>query len=171
MNTYHFLTATALAFSTYSMAAAIRVEAESAVPADDHKLEITTDANASGGKYVEMGEGDLAFTVNMPSDGYYTLYVSYKLPTDRGSKTQNLTLNGSSAGQVTFGVSDDFKVLKAAGKIKLKKGENAIGIVHSWGWVAVDYIEVSEYEATPWNISPTPVTPEPPESAHKLYNF
>ena len=171
MNTYKFLTATALAFSTYSMAAAIRVEAEDAVPADDHKIETLTDAKASGGKYVEMADGDLAFTVNMPSDGYYTLYVSYKLPTDRGSKTQNLTLNGSSAGQVTFGVSDDFKVLKAAGKIKLKKGENAIGIVHSWGWVAVDYIEVSEYEATPWNISPTPVTPEPTESAQKLYNF
>lgn len=133
MNTYKFLTATSLAFSTYSMAAAIRVEAEDAVPADDHKIETLTDAKASGGKYVEMGEGDLSFTVDMPSDGYYTLYVSYKLPTDRGSKTQNLTLNGSSAGQVTFGVSDDFKVLKAAGKIKLKKGENAIGIVHSWG--------------------------------------
>ena len=171
MNTYKFLTATALAFSTYSMAAAIRIEAEDAVPADDHKIETLTDAKASGGKYVEMADGDLAFTVNMPSDGYYTLYVSYKLPTDRGSKTQNLTLNGSSAGQVTFGVSDDFKVLKAAGKIKLKKGVNAIGIVHSWGWVAIDYIEISEYEATPWNISPKPVTPEPTESAQKLYNF
>ena len=171
MNTYHFLTATALAFSTYSMAAAIRVEAESAVPADDHKLEITTDANASGGKYVEMGEGDLAFTVNMPSDGYYTLYVSYKLPTERGNKTQNLTLNGSSAGQITFGSADDFTVLKAAGKIKLKKGENAIGITHSWGWVGIDYIEITEFEATPWNISPNPVTPEPTESAQKLYNF
>lgn len=171
MNTYHFLTATALAFSTYSMAAAIRVEAESAVPADDHKLEITTDANASGGKYVEMGEGDLAFTVNMPNDGYYTLYVSYKLPTERGNKTQNLTLNGSSAGQITFGSADDFTVLKAAGKIKLKKGENAIGITHSWGWVGIDYIEITEFEATPWNISPKPVTPEPTESAQKLYNF
>ncbi len=171
MNTYKFLTATALAFSTYSMAEAIRVEAEDAVPADDHKMETLTDAKASGGKYVDMADGDLAFTVNMPSDGYYTLYVSYKLPTDRGSKTQNLTLNGSSAGQVTFGVSDDFTVLKAAGKIKLKKGENAIGIVHSWGWVAIDYIEISEYEATPWNISPKPVTPEPTESAQKLYNF
>ena len=171
MNIYKFLTATTLAFSTYSMAAAIRVEAESAVPADDHKMEILTDAKASGGKYVDMADGNLEFTVNMPSDGYYTLYVSYMLPTERGSKTQNLTLNGSSAGQVTFGVSDDFKVLKAAGKIKLNKGENAIGIVHSWGWVAIDYIEISEYEATPWNISPTPVTPEPTESAQKLYNF
>ena len=171
MNIYKFLTATTLAFSTYSMAAAIRVEAESAVPADDHKMEILTDAKASGGKYVDMADGNLEFTVNMPSDGYYTLHVCYMLPTERGSKTQNLTLNGSSAGQVTFGVSDDFKVLKAAGKIKLNKGENAIGIVHSWGWVAIDYIEISEYEATPWNISPTPVTPEPTESAQKLYNF
>ena len=171
MNTYHFLTASALALSTYSMAAAIRVEAEAAVPADDHKLETVANASASGGKYVEMGEGDLAFTVDMPSDGYYTLYVNYKLPTDRGNKTQNLTLNGSSAGQITFGSADEFTTLKAAGKIKLKKGENSIGITHSWGWVGIDYIEITEFEATPWNISPKPVTPEPTESAQKLYNF
>ena len=171
MNIYKFLTATTLAFSTYSMAAAIRVEAEDAVPADDHKLKTVTEASASGGKYVEMGEGDLSFTVDMPNDGYYTLYVNYLLPADRGSKTQNLTLNGSSAGQITFATADKFTTLKAAGKIKLKKGENKIGIVHSWGWVDVDYIEITEFEATPWNISPTPVTPEPTESAQKLYNF
>ena len=171
MNFYKIVTATTLAFSSYSLAEALRYEAEAAVPADDHKIETVSDANASGGKYVEMGEGDLLFTVDMPSDGYYTLYVNYMLPTERGNKTQNLTLNGSSAGQVTFGPSDSFTKLKAAGKIKLSKGKNTIGITHSWGWVAVDYIEITEFVATPWNISTSPVTPEPTESAQKLYNF
>ena len=171
MNICKILTATTLALSTYSLAETIRIEAETAIPAEDHEIETHSDANASGGKYVEMGAGNLLFNVDMPADGYYTLYINYKLPTDRGNKTQNLTLNGSSAGQVTFGVSDDFTVIKAAGKIKLSKGKNEIGIVKSWGWVAVDYIEISEFEATPWSISPTPVTPEPTESAQKLYNF
>ena len=171
MNFYKFLTATTLALSTYSMAEALRFEAEDAIPADDHKIKTVANAKASGGKYVEMADGNLLFTVNMPSEGYYTLYVNYLLPTERGNKTQNLTLNGSSAGQVTFGPSDSFTKLKAAGKIKLSKGTNTIGIEHSWGWVDIDYIEISEYEATSWNISPKPVTPEPTESAQKLYNF
>ena len=171
MNFYRFLTATTLAFSTYSMAEALRYEAEDAIPADDHKMETVADSKASGGKYVEMADGNLEFTVDMPSDGYYTLFINYLLPTERGNKTQNLTLNGSSAGQVTFGPSDDFAKIKAAGKLKLSKGKNTIGIVHSWGWVGVDFIELTEYEATPWNISPKPVTPEPTESAQKLYNF
>ena len=171
MNFYKFLTATTLALSTYSMAEALRFEAEDAIPANDHKIKTVANAKASGGKYVEMADGNLLFTVNMPSEGYYTLYVNYLLPTERGNKTQNLTLNGSSAGQVTFGPSDSFTKLKAAGKIKLSKGTNTIGIEHSWGWVDIDYIEISEYEATSWNISPKPVTPEPTESAQKLYNF
>ena len=171
MNFYKFLTATTFALSSYSMAEALRYEAEDAIPADDHKIETVADSKASGGKYVEMADGNLLFTVNMPSEGYYTLYVNYLLPTERGNKTQNLTLNGSSAGQVTFGPSDSFTKLKAAGKIKLSKGTNTIGIEHSWGWVDIDYIEISEYEATSWNISPKPVTPEPTESAQKLYNF
>ena len=171
MNFYKFLTATTFALSSYSMAEALRYEAEDAIPADDHKIETVADSKASGGKYVEMADGDLLFTVDIPSDGYYTLYVNYLLPTERGNKTQNLTLNGSSAGQVTFGPSDEFAKIKAAGKLKLSKGKNTIGITHSWGWVAVDFIELTEYEATPWNISPKPVTPEPTESAQKLYNF
>ncbi len=171
MNIFKLLTASAITFTGYSMAEALRYEAEDAIPADDHEIETLTDAKASGGKYVDMGSGNLLFTVDMPKDGYYTLFINYKLPSDRTSKIQNLTLNGNSAGQVSFGLTDEFTVIKGAGKIKLSKGTNTIGIEKSWGWVQIDYIEITEFEATPWNISPTPVTPEPTESAQKLYNF
>ncbi len=171
MNIFKLLIASAITFTGYSMAEALRYEAEDAIPADDHEIETLTDAKASGGKYVDMGSGNLLFTVDMPKDGYYTLFINYKLPSDRTSKIQNLTLNGNSAGQVSFGLTDEFTVIKGAGKIKLSKGTNTIGIEKSWGWVQIDYIEITEFEATPWNISPTPVTPEPTESAQKLYNF
>jgi len=167
------VTAALSAFATTAFAAGtpIRIEAENAVPADDHKVVVSENAKASGGKFVEMKDGNLEFKATIPATGYYTLWATYQLPTESGSKIQNLTVNGVSAGQISFGISDDFKTIKGAGKIKLTAGENIIGIVHSWGWVNLDYIELTEYEASPWNISPAPVTPEPTESAQKLYNF
>ena len=171
MKLFSSLIASTAVLSAYSFADPIRVEAEDAIPADDHEVEVLTDESASGGKYVDMGSGNLLFTVDMPSEGYYTLFINYKLPSDRTSKIQNLTLNGNSAGQISFGLTDEFKVIKGAGKIKLSKGKNTIGIEKSWGWVEIDYIEITEFKETPWNVSSVPVTPEPTESAQKLYSF
>ncbi len=154
-----------------TQAAPIRLEAEDAVLADDHKVEVVSKAGVSGGSYVAMKEGNLEFKVNVPETGYYTLWANYMLPTDGTDKIQNLTINGISAGQISFGMNDEFSTIKGAGKIKLNKGDNTIGIVHSWGWVKLDYIELTEYEATPFSLSASPVTPEPTESAQKLYNF
>ena len=161
----------AFATTTFATSTPIRIEAENAILADDHKVLVIEDAKASGGKYVDMKDGNLEFKVTIPATGYYTLWANYQIPSESTSKIQNLTVNGVSAGQISFGISDDFKTIKGAGKIKLTAGENKIGIVHSWGYVNLDYIELTEYEASPWNISPTPVTPEPTESAQKLYNF
>jgi len=152
-------------------AAAIRLEAEDAVPADDHSVVVTELATASKGSYVAMKEGNLEFKVTVAETGYYTLWANYMLPTGGTDKIQNLTINGVSAGQISFAMTDEFKTIKGAGKIKLTKGENTIGIVKSWGWVNLDYIELTEYEATPFSLSAAPVTPEPTESAQKLYNF
>ena len=164
-------TVATLATTAFAANTPIRLEAEEAVLPNDHKVVVTEDAKASGGKFVAMKEGDLEFKVTVPATGYYTLWANYQLPTESGSKIQNLTINGTSSGQISFGTSDDFKTIKGAGKIKLTAGENKIGIVHSWGWVNIDYIELTEYEASPWSISPTPVTPNATESALKLYNF
>lgn len=171
--THYAAVAAVAAFATTAFAEStpIRIEAENAVPADDHKVVVSENAKSSGGKFVEMKDGNLEFKVTVPTAGYYTLWTTYQLPTESGSKIQNLTVNGISAGQISFGISDDFKTIKGAGKIKLSAGENTIGIVHSWGWVNIDYIELTEYEASPWNISKNLVTPEPTESAQKLYNF
>ena len=166
------LTIAAATFATGAFAATpIRLEAEDAVLADDHKVVVITDANASGGKSVDMKDGDLEFKVTVPETGYYTLWATYQIPSESTNKIQNLTVNGVSAGQISFGISDEFTTIKGAGKIKLTAGENKIGIVHSWGYVNLDYIELTEYEASPWSLSPNPVTPEPTESAQKLYNF
>ena len=157
--------------ATFVAAPPIRLEAEDAILADDHKVLVVADSKASGGKFVDMKDGNLEFKVTVPATGYYTLWANYQIPSESTSKIQNLTVNGTSAGQISFGISDNFTTIKGAGKIKLTAGENVIGIVHSWGYVNLDYIELTEYEASPWSISPKPVTPEPTESAQKLYNF
>ena len=163
--------ATFAALAGTAFAAPIRLEAEDAILADDHKVLVVADAKVSGGKFVDMKDGNLEFKVTVPATGYYTLWANYQIPSESTSKIQNLTVNGTSAGQISFGISDNFTTIKGAGKIKLTAGENVIGIVHSWGYVNLDYIELTEYEASPWSISPKPVTPEPTESAQKLYNF
>lgn len=155
----------------FSFAAPIKLEAENAVLKDDHQVEVVTSATASGGSYVAMKEGNLEFKVTVEETGYYTLWANYMLPTDGTDKIQNLAINGISAGQVSFSMTDDFKTIKGAGKIKLTKGENTIGLIKSWGWVNLDYIELTPYEESPFHLSSKPVTPEPTESALKLYNF
>lgn len=152
-------------------AAPIKIEAESAIPADEHNAVAVTDAKASGGSYVAMKEGNLEFKVSVEEAGYYTLWANYQLSTKDGNKIQDLAINGVTAGQISFGTTEEFKTIKAAGKIKLTKGENTIGIIKSWGWINLDYIEITEYEPTPFSLSTKPVTPEPTESAQKLYNF
>lgn len=155
----------------FSFAAPIKLEAENAVLKDDHQVEVVTSATASGGSYVAMKEGNLEFKVTVEETGYYTLWANYMLPTDGTDKIQNLAINGISAGQVSFSMTDDFKTIKGAGKIKLTKGENTIGLIKSWGWVNLDYIELTPYEESPFHLSSKPVTSEPTESALKLYNF
>ena len=58
----------------------IRLEAEDAVLADDHKVLVVADAKASGGKFVDMKDGNLEFKVTVPATGYYTLWANYQIP-------------------------------------------------------------------------------------------
>ena len=164
-------TAATICLAALASAETLRYEAEDAVPADDHNVEVVSSATASGGSYVAMKEGNLQFTVNVPASGFYTLWANYQLPTESGSKIQNLTVNGNSVGQISFGTSDEFSTIKGAGKIKLNAGTNTIGIVKSWGWINLDYIELTEYEATPFTLNNAPIDPNATESAQKLYSF
>ena len=69
-------TVATLAGSAFA-ASPIRLEAEDAVLADDHKVVVIEDAKASGGKSVDMKDGNLEFKVTVPATGYYTLWATY----------------------------------------------------------------------------------------------
>jgi len=150
--------------------AANRYEAESAI-VDANSVVVVSDANASGGSYVSMQNGDLSFKVTAASAGYYTLWVSYSQPNDTNGKIQNLTVNSSTIGQASFPYTKDFVSIKGSAKIKLAAGANTIGITKSWGYVNIDYIELTPYVATPFTFGNGLVTPNASDNAKKMFGF
>lgn len=153
------------------LSASERYEAEDAI-VDENTVSKIAAANASGGFYVAMKEGTLSFTVTMATTGFYTLWTSYSQPNDSNGKIQNLSVNGSSKGQISFPfTSDSFTSIKASSKIKLAAGINTIEITKSWGWVNIDYIEFLPYVAEPLQIASSPVTPNASKNTVKMYQF
>ncbi|MBN1128288.1 MAG: hypothetical protein JXA71_04845 [Chitinispirillaceae bacterium] len=155
---------------TLASAASNRYEAENAI-VDINMVQKVADATASGGFYVNMKDGALSFTVTVTAAGFYTLWTRYSQPFDAGGKIQNLTVNGASKGQISFPLCSAFVTLKASSKVKLAAGANTIGITKSWGWVNIDYIELTPYVESPFTIPTTLVTPNASLNAHKIYGF
>lgn len=156
--------------STVAQTPATRYEAEQAM-VDSNAVVKTADAKASGGFFVNMKEGALAFKVNAATAGFYTLWATYSQPNDAGGKIQNLSVNGVSTGQISFPFVTEFTRLKASAKIKLTAGENKIEILKSWGWVNIDFIEVTPFENTPFAVAPALVSPKTSANARKMYAF
>jgi mannan endo-1,4-beta-mannosidase len=140
----------------------------------DQNASVASSPAASGGEYVVMRDGNLFFDINIATAGFYDMWINYS-STYGGSKTQNLSINGTSSGSIVFAetgpANPTFERMLAVSKMNLPAGPNVIGIVSSWGWVDIDYIEVVSHEETPFNISSTLVTPNSSENARKVYGF
>ena len=162
--------ASASASTPASAAASDRYEAEDAM-VDPNLMVKTADAAASGGFFVNMKDGALSFKVSAAAAGYYTLWASYKQAYDAGGKIQNLSVNGVSKGQIAFPYVTAFTRLKASSKIKLAAGQNTIEILKSWGWVDIDYVEITPYVESPFAIPAALVTPGASLNARKVYSF
>lgn len=147
-----------------------RYEAENGM-VDSNAVQKTADPNASGGYYVAMKTGDLSFKVTVSAAGFYTVWASYSQPYDSSGKIQNLSVNGVSKGQISFPYKPSFATIKASPKIKLEAGANTVEIIKSWGWVNIDYIEITPFTPTSFTIASTPVTPNASENARKMYGF
>lgn len=101
-------------------AAANRFEAESAI-VDENTVQKVADAAASGGFYVGMKEGNLSFKVNLAEAGFHILFATYSQPSDPKGKIQNLSVNGSLKGQISFPFSTTFATIKASAKSNLTR--------------------------------------------------
>jgi len=141
-------------------------------------------AEASGGHYVMMREGELTFSgITVAEEGFYTIWANYSQTCD-ATKNQNLIINGVSQGEITFPATGDgydvagetcgplaFERTAVAVKVKLNAGANTIRITKSWGWIDLDYLEVSPFESEPFTLITQLVTPNASDNAKKIFQF
>ncbi|SHL81755.1 Carbohydrate binding module (family 35) [Fibrobacter sp. UWT2] len=154
-----------LAATLATTAFATKYEAESATVSSEAK--IVNSSGVSGTGYASLQEGTITFTgVTVETAGKYTLTIRYKAG---DFKANYLKVNGATAGTIDFAATTGWADVTTA--VTLKAGTNTIAIEKYWGWIDVDYIDISAYESAPFKLSATPVTPNATESAVKLYNF
>ena len=98
------------------------------------------DTAASGGKFLRMQEtGSVIFSVDVNSDGRYTIGIGYRSPNK--DNAQRILINGKEyAPEIGFSASSKWaEIEKNAG---LTAGTNTIEIRKSWGNMDIDYITV-----------------------------
>ncbi len=146
---------------------AAKYEAEDAILGGEANL-ANDDQSASGGSYVQMKEGELSFTVNVPSEGMYDILIHYKQDYDT-QKEQNLLVNGTNSGSINFPQTEDWKDVSVVAR--LNKGDNTVKITKSWGWVDVDYIEVNLHENSSFNLDENLANPNANGAAKEMFAF
>jgi mannan endo-1,4-beta-mannosidase len=103
-------------------------------------VSVQNNSAASGGRYVFMqSAGSVAWTVNVPTAGEYTLSFGYNVPF--GYKQQNLNVNGSFVKAVDFNIPSGTWQENST-TANLNAGNNTISLSASWGWMYLDYLKV-----------------------------
>jgi hypothetical protein len=100
-----------------------------------------TDGAASGGAYLNMaGDGSISWSnVTVVEPKPYTIRIGYNLPFS--DKTQYLRVNGVVTDTIVFsGATQAWQFLERP--IDLREGNNTIEILHYWGYMWFDYIEI-----------------------------
>ena len=152
-------------FLTSAPALAAKYEAESATLSGGATP--GADNSASGSKFVNMNGGTITFpNVSVENAGKYELAITYRAD---NPKNNLIKVNGSTSQTLAFPATTSWS--KAIAIVTLKKGNNSIAIDKDWGWISVDYIDITPYTPAPFSISPKPVTPNPTEGLVKLYAF
>ena len=163
-------TKTILAFglAAAASASAAQYEAEDGTVTKD--AAVVANTAASGGKVVKLNGGDLTFpVVTVDKAGQYTIVVHYM--NNYGTSKINNVVVGSASSAVTFEETGKNKFADVETVLNLAAGANTISITNSWGWIDVDYIEVSPYKAKAFDLCNAPVTKNATPAAIKLYNF
>lgn len=108
-------------------------------------LVLHKDSSASGGSYLEMGNGgEVSWNVKAEKSAWYNLVIRYRAP--EGEKEEIIVRNGY-AFPVGFEMSKDWNLCRRM--TFLKKGPNKISIRKSWAGIDLDYLEVSPASVKP----------------------
>lgn len=149
----------------------VRYEAEDAVLSGN--AVVKNGADYSGGKCVTgfKAEGDsCTFTVTIKKTNHYNL--NFVSAGDGGSKTNYIDIDGVRYGELitpTTSLGD-----AVAERVYLEKGTHLIKLSSYWGWIFLDYLEVSassEPNDDIFNVEPALVNKNASQSTVKLMEF
>jgi mannan endo-1,4-beta-mannosidase len=127
----------------------------------------------SGSGYVtgfEKAGDSVQFLVTVDHEGFYPLRIRYASPA--GDKTNNIDVNGSTAGEKVFTQTEQFTDTDF-GQVYLDEGENIVEITTYWGYFDVDHIKIGPLQERP-AIAPVQaklVTPNPSVEARALMTY
>jgi len=128
-----------------------------------------TDATRSGGAYVQTLDGEITFNITLTTAKYFDFDIFMSSP--NGDKTNNFLIDANSVA-FTMANTANYSLLKIASATKLNAGTHTIKITKSWGWINVDYIQMTEIDASSlFNINPNLCNSNPSNEAKCLYDF
>lgn len=143
-----------------------KIEAESATLTAGASKQ--TDAGRSGGAYVSMQEGNLSFSVNISTAGFFNMFINGA--SSGGSKINFINIDGNTS-DFTY-TATQYSTLQVASFQKLTAGNHTIQIQKSWGWINIDYIELVAVDGSArFNINKAPVNPNATKETKCLYQF
>jgi len=157
-----------------AFAETIRIEAENAAlslsSGGTSPAQIVNDPSCSGGKYVDTRDGNLTFSFTVAEAGYYAVTAKTKSP--YGDKINTFQFDNDNTKDVSFPQNNTFTEVPIVDSYYFSSGAHQIKMIRNWGWIQFDYLEISPANAKPieFDIQPL-VTPQPSESAAKLYQF
>ena len=122
----------------------------------------------SGTGYADQRGGDITFDITVPYNGQYTLGFRYSNSNEY--KENDLLVNGQFIQILAFNGASDWSMLQV-GPISLNAGTNTVTVQKNWGWIYLDYMEVSAYQSVSFNIDAALVTKNPSAESVNLYNF
>ncbi len=129
--------------------------------------------NASGGLVVgnlSDSSDKIDFSITVPTDGIYDLtFCSMGIG---GDKTNNIHIDGNFIGDLKS--TGDTLSEYTLHSIALTKGEHTVSITSSWGWIQVDYLEISTADSIPesvYEVDNTLINPNATDNAKSLFNY
>jgi len=143
-----------------------KYEAETGILTPGASVEKST--AASGGAYVAMKDGNLKLEIELENAGYFSISISAAAP--NGFKTNTFKINGASV-EFSYAQNNNFIKKLLVSDIRLAKGKHTLEVVKSWGWINIDFFELTKAEVAEINPREKLVTPNPTPQAQKLYRF
>ena len=154
------------------VAETIRIEAENAVfsGGGTNPAQIANDANCSGGKYVNTRESNLKFSFAIAKAGHYKIVAKAK--SSDGDKVNTFRFDGEHNIDISFHKNNTFEEFIVADPYYFTAGNHTIEMVKNWGWIQLDYLEISPSTtvSVEFDIQPL-VTPQPSANTAKLFQF